>query len=571
MPIQKPVRAADFVNSLGVQTHIHFTTSQYRDIAGDLKALSYLGINHVREAAPNPNGDIRGQLNLAQAADAGIKFTFTAQGGIAPATVVSRIHAFVVAHPKSVVGIEGPNEVDHSPVTYGGKSGTAGALAYQQALYNAVKADGLLKSIPVLGFTDYSTRASASNWSNVHIYAKNGDQPYAGLSATRASLSKVEPSKPPAITEGGYHTSLLADTHGGWEGVTEAVQSKLSLNYFMDAALLGYKATFQYELLDEWADHKGGADQEAHFGFFRFDGSAKPSATALHNLTTLLKDSGSTAKSFSVASLDLTTSGLPANGHTYLMEKSNGSYQIVAWAEPDIWDQSADKAIAAKTSTVTFKLGHNYDTIQVFDPLKGTSAVTTAHNVSSVSVGLTDHPLVIQLSGTAATASALKMTASASSSQAVIAGGATNDALTGGSASEWLKGFGGADKLSGGAGNDTLSGGRAKDVLSGGAGADKFVFDTALRASGNVDRITDFTKGDQLRLDDAVFKALSPGVLSTSAFAVGSAKDAGDHIVYDKASGMVSYDADGHGGAAAIPFAVLANHAALGAHDIYVV
>jgi Ca2+-binding RTX toxin-like protein len=572
MATQKAVRAADFLNSLGVSTHIDMTNSQYRDIASDLSKLSYLGVTHVRDYAPNPNSDILGQQHLGQAADAGIKFTFTAKGGTAPTSVVSRIHDFVAKHPGSVVAIEGPNEVNNFSFSYGGKTGTPAGQAYQKALYNAVKADGLLKAIPVLGFTDYPFAASQSNWNNTHPYPKNGIQPYQTILSDKSQQSAVDPGKPFAITEGGYHTSLLADTHGGWEGVSEAVQAKLSLNFYMDAALLGSKLTHQYQLLDAWKDGKGGGDQEAHFGFFRLDGSAKPSATAIHNLTTLLKDSGSTAKSFAAGSLDVTTSGLPSSGHTYVMEKSNGSYQIVAWAEPDIWNQGTDKAIAAKTSTVTFKLGHSYDTIQVFDPIKGTSAQQTVHGASSISVGISDHPLVIQVSGASAGGSGSPTTPSSSpTAMKTVAGGTGNDTLTGSSGSDWLRGFAGADTLSAGSGNDQLSGGSSKDVLTGGSGSDKFIFDTALSASTNVDKITDFAKGDLLYLNHAVFKSLATGVLASGEFATGSAKDGNDHIVYDQSSGTVSYDSDGHGGSAAVPFAILSNHAALTAHDVYVV
>ena len=67
MATVKPVRAADFINSLGVSTHIDMTNSQYRDISSDLAKLSYLGVKHVRDYAPNPNSDPLGQQNLGKA------------------------------------------------------------------------------------------------------------------------------------------------------------------------------------------------------------------------------------------------------------------------------------------------------------------------------------------------------------------------------------------------------------------------------------------------------------------------------------------------------------------------
>lgn len=402
MSAQSAVRAADFVDTIGVTTHIDYTDGQYRDIKADLEALKYLGIDHVRDASPLPSSDPFGQGHLGDAADAGIKFTFFAQGDQSPATVVARLHAFAAAHPGSIAAIEGPNEVNNWPVAYNGQSGTAGAQAYQKALFDAVNADSLLKNVPVLGFTDYPVHASASDWNNLHPYPKNGDEPRDAILSGKTEQDAVDPGKPFAITEGGYHTSLGADTNGGWEGVDEATQAKLSLNFYMDAAQLGSKLTNQYQLLDAYPDRSGGADQETHFGLFRLDGSAKPAATAIHNLTTILHDGGAGASSFTAGTLNYSTTGLPSTGHTYLTEKSDGSFQIVAWNEPDVWDEKADHAIAVPASTVKLQLGQTFATVQVFDPLQGSGAVKTLHDVSSIDIALTDHPLVVQVSGATA-------------------------------------------------------------------------------------------------------------------------------------------------------------------------
>ena len=186
-----------------------------------------------------------------------------------------------------------------------------------------------------------------------------------------------------------------------------------------------------------------------------------------------------------------------------------------------------------------------------------------------------------------------------------LAGGDGNDALAGGPGADWLSGGAGidaasyagstegvtvdlstgaasggnaagdtlrsienligsahADSLTGDARNNALNGGLGGDALSGGAGRDVFVFNTALSAA-NVDQITDFsTIDDTIRLDDAVFTALSStGVLSASAFAIGTAAgDATDHIIYDSTSGALYYDADGTGEVGQMQFATLVSH-----------
>ena len=74
-------------------------------------------------------------------------------------------------------------------------------------------------------------------------------------------------------------------------------------------------------------------------------------------------------------------------------------------------------------------------------------------------------------------------------------------------------------------------------------------------------------------LDNAVFKAIGGnGGLNAEAFHVGAtAHDASDRIIYNKATGILSYDADGAGGHAQVGFAVLANHAVLTASDFVVI
>ncbi|WP_172901118.1 M10 family metallopeptidase C-terminal domain-containing protein [Sinorhizobium sojae] len=135
------------------------------------------------------------------------------------------------------------------------------------------------------------------------------------------------------------------------------------------------------------------------------------------------------------------------------------------------------------------------------------------------------------------------------------------DRLTGNGGNNVLNGGAGNDTLIGGAGNDTLYGGTGNDRLFGGAGSDSFLFNTAFNTS-NVDVIGDFSHADDtIRLENAVFSALTTtGALSSAFFranATGTAQDANDHIVYNTANGRLLYDADGSGSGGAIHFATL--------------
>jgi Ca2+-binding RTX toxin-like protein len=110
-----------------------------------------------------------------------------------------------------------------------------------------------------------------------------------------------------------------------------------------------------------------------------------------------------------------------------------------------------------------------------------------------------------------------------------------------------LKGGKRADALFGGDGNDYLNGGLGKDKLTGGDGQDVFAFTTKLGAA-NLDRVLDFRPDDTLALSSKVFKGLARGALAKDSFLIGSkALDAEDRILFNRKTGVLSFDADGSG------------------------
>jgi len=110
------------------------------------------------------------------------------------------------------------------------------------------------------------------------------------------------------------------------------------------------------------------------------------------------------------------------------------------------------------------------------------------------------------------------------------------------------------------------------DLVVFGDKADKLLFDSTLSAVTNVDTLKKFESGkDALYLDDDIFSALSPGVLSTTAFHIGTAADNPDqHIIYDKPSGKLYYDPDGNGTTTQTHFASLDAGTKLKASDFIV-
>ena len=76
---------------------------------------------------------------------------------------------------------------------------------------------------------------------------------------------------------------------------------------------------------------------------------------------------------------------------------------------------------------------------------------------------------------------------------------------------------------------------------------------------------------DVFRLDGSVFTGLQSGPLAPAYFVAGTrAVDDSDHIIYDRATGDLLFDADGAGGAAALKFAAVDRGISLSADDFIV-
>jgi serralysin len=149
--------------------------------------------------------------------------------------------------------------------------------------------------------------------------------------------------------------------------------------------------------------------------------------------------------------------------------------------------------------------------------------------------------------------------------------GADGVTASGNAGGNLISGGSGNDTLAGGAGNDTLNGGAGVDRLSGGLDSDVFVFDT--NPTSGADTITDFRSAeDKIQLDHAIFDKLgATGALNAEFFVEGkTALDANDFLVYDKAAGMLWYDADGSGDGIALQIALLSNKATVAASDFAV-
>jgi hypothetical protein len=297
--------------------------------------------------------------------------------------------------------LEGPNEINNWPVTYNGVTGLQGALNLQQDIYTAVQASPVLKGIAVDYFTGYdagsigvgpnpATTAGLANFDNQHPYPNGGEAPYLAVGRAGALVNENPATGPAVYTETGY------SSNGGTGGAVNAdVQAKYTLDLLLDDAKNGVAQTYLYDLLDAYAP--GSAQGDDGFGLFDYTNAPKEAATGIHDLTTILADNGANATTFTPTVVNYSITNLPTTGNSLALQKSSGATDIVVWNEPPIWNATNGTEMTAATTNVTVNLGATYQSVEVFDPLIGTTPIKTLSNVSSVTLGLTDHPLIVEM------------------------------------------------------------------------------------------------------------------------------------------------------------------------------
>src|SRR5271166_5975510 len=386
------------------------TTSSYGNLATIQRSLVYLGIDNIRDTTPGPspnNRTLNAYLNIGSFTLNG--HAYTTQFNLIAGTSLSVTMTYADKMASYVSYIEGPNEVNIVPITFVTAAGVtltgrAAAEAYQQALYADVHGDPLLNNAthkasvmtfslgPGTSYAGYGDVSAYTDYTNVHAYGQYGIPPNWFLQNEINAVTD-SPGKPAIVTETGNYTIPNHDSGG-----SEDVQAKLLMDTLLDDFSNGVKLTYIYQLLDPYAD-PGNTLAEDHYGVFHADGTPKIAATAIHNLTTILQDSATNAQSFTPTPLAYSVTGLPSGGggYQFAMEKSNGAYDIAVWREPWIWNKTTDTEITFAPLPVTVTFGQGDHTIEVFDPLSGTTPIATYHDVNTVNLALGTGPLIVEV------------------------------------------------------------------------------------------------------------------------------------------------------------------------------
>ncbi|MCJ2136765.1 hypothetical protein MKK69_22400 [Methylobacterium sp. J-026] len=389
------IESRDFLDRIGVNTHIHYTDGGYANVEKVIDALKFVGISNLRDSVPDRSLPGGGGYHFDKFADAGFKFDFVVSPNLPLAKTLSMLETFAEAHPDAITAIEGPNEVNNWPVTYNGETGPKAAVAYQDALYKAVKNSPRLETRPVYNLTSWPELIGKFDVYNAHTYPPKGEQPEAAVRTIVEHLRELDHGSSAAITEVGYYT---LPGKGTWGGVDEATQASLSLNLILDAIDSGIVKIYLYQLLDAYPDPSS-SEMENHFGLFDVGYRPKPAASAIRNLINTVSTGDRETSSAKGQAPSLTLSSGDLKVKSLLVTGDGTSSTLIVWDERKIWDSEKNVPVPVPAVDVTVESDRAFSKVDIIDPTKAAEPIQTLGKGQSVTVALEGHPILIKFRG----------------------------------------------------------------------------------------------------------------------------------------------------------------------------
>ena len=304
---------------IGVCVHPSFGLAQ------TLKGLSACGVTRVRMDCPWNATD--GTLAYAKGlAKAGVTLDLIVNGWEGQAKVDAQlvyVRQLVAAFPGCVDAIEGPNEVNNDPQSWGAATDPKGggqmahrtaAPAVQSYLYAAVKADPALSGIPVIDYTDEHPTKGAADVSNMHCYAT--DNRGVDWWITQDGLSKLRQAA-------GARPFFVTETGNRIDAQGELQQAQYTCQAVASLIQCGAAGGYLYALFD---------DATGRYGLCDSNGTPRLAATYLRHLLSALADNG---RAFTPKPLRVTLTppagNADSNMQSVIVAKSDGSYLLLFW------------------------------------------------------------------------------------------------------------------------------------------------------------------------------------------------------------------------------------------------
>jgi hypothetical protein len=416
------VRTTDFLNSIGV---VSTFPDRGQPVEKTVEMVKYVGFRWIRGGIEGltAKGPTTVQTYLHLYKQTGVRFSW---GLVSGGTDLKKLieTGKQVAAAGALLAFEGNNEPNNWGVTYKGEKGGGRAPSWmavaklQRDLYAAVKSDPALKKYPVWSISENGAErdnvglqfltipkgagtlmpegTKYADYAVCHNYIYHPNSPGLADNKTWNAADPTSACKVDGLYGNygvtwarryrGYSEAELltlprvtTETGCRIEGaIAEDVHALNLLSVYLDQFKRGWSYTAVYLLRDRTDE---GGNQR--FGFYRPDYTPRKAAVYLHNLTTILADKGALR---APGRLEYSIPEEPATVHDMLLQNSDGTFQLVVWGERVKGEEK-----------VAVNLGGRHASVKVYDPTVGTKAVQTHSEVSSLTLTVSDHPLIIAI------------------------------------------------------------------------------------------------------------------------------------------------------------------------------
>ncbi len=387
---QQTVAADAFVESVGVNIHLHYTDTPYWSEYATIRSrLIELGVRHIRDGIVDsslaPYWERHSEL-----AQVGIKGTFI--------TAANQSTELWASFPARVGGAleayEGPNEYDKSR-----DPNWAQTLTETMKRLYSLKSDPRTAAYPVYApslTTEGAYRALGDvsayfDYANMHNYFAGrhpgttgwGANGYGAIVWNLDLNRRYAESKPFVSTETGYHNDPKAA-----DSVPERVAGRYMPRLLLEHFRSGVVRTFIYELCD--------FSNSGTYGLLRADVSPKPAYFAVKNLLNLLSDPG---PPFPIENLQYTVQGGTGDLHHMAFQKRDGTYFLALWLAVSSWEPQARQPRDPEARHAMIRLPEAMRITRTYrwqpDGTMSTSGAST--KTASLPVSVNDALMIIEL------------------------------------------------------------------------------------------------------------------------------------------------------------------------------
>jgi hypothetical protein len=403
------IPADSFVESIGVNTHWAYRNVYTYNYTGLKAKLAESGIRYLRDGTYPETfvraADLYNSLGIKTNMLTGRrKSDPSPQPPLDPTKIDEELNEIKTQALAATLSLEAPNEYD---LTHGNETEWVETLRnYTCSLYTKVKADEMLRNLPVIGPPLVTLKAyvavgnldpcidyvalhmgQVDRWPGFSGVDKNGSYSITWY-LDYLARSQSPSGKRVQSTEAGYHNDITTN------GVSEEAEGKYMGRVFAEYFRRGVYRSLKYELVNQ-----GQPGREGLFGLLRNDLSEKPSFRTVKNLIVIMNDKG---PDFKPDMLNYTLNGSMDNVRQMLFQKRNGDFYLMVWLEVASWNFTTKMDLYPPAQEVVLALQDNNRIsnamLYAFNNSADVNIFNLTINNNQVNFNVTDKISIIKLS-----------------------------------------------------------------------------------------------------------------------------------------------------------------------------